>query len=164
MIRESWEPAGVPEPRQERLPATEDRAALRTQRQLDALKPGSAIRLYSLDGSYVSGSYDGRDSAHARVASDSSIVVPIENIIAMERRRPVTGQFGRKGLVVGALAGALGFGLPAAINCRERKHSTECDPLLASVLISFGVVSASYTGFIISSLYGSVTKQWQPYQ
>jgi hypothetical protein len=46
--RETWAAATVPTQRQERLPPSEARAALRTQLQLDALKPSRAIRLYAL--------------------------------------------------------------------------------------------------------------------
>jgi hypothetical protein len=163
---ESWAPATVPAQPQKQLPPTEDRSALRTQLQLDALKPSSAVRLFTRDGKYVSGSYDGHDAAHARVTGDSSIVVPIENVIAIAQQRPATGQFARAGLVIGALSGAVGFGILAAASegNRDDGQLVACPCGLGGMIptmVAFGAVSGGATGLMIGSLIGSVTKRWQ---
>jgi hypothetical protein len=154
--QERWAHSAVPSPNYQTLPTYEERLALLKRARLALFQQNDRIRLQTRDGKQTEGRYDGQIDDFVRIMGDSSYVVPINDVVAIFERRPLTGAWMRRGMLIGA---ALGLGTIAAAALSEGNDCSGSCVSTWSYTVSFGFVGA-LTGGTIGAIAGSHVKGW----
>ena len=158
--QERWAVATIPSATHIALPPTEARVALQTQVRLGLFRAGAAIRLRTHEGQQIEGRYDGQADGIVRVAGDSAYRVAVANVNEIFERRPLTGTWLRRGILIGA---ALGIATVAASASAQEKE--DCSPGFCAspwpYAVPFGL-SGAVAGGAIGAIVGSHVKGWRP--
>ena len=157
--KERWQSVPVPAGA-DVLPPPEVRAQLPVSMQLDSVPQGSPAQFRLFDGQRHSGSYAGHDAAYARLQGDSLLLLPITSIRQIALREKATITYGKRGLLIGALGGAIAMGV-IAWSDNECSGSCITGRDMMGLAVGMGTLLGGATGLLAGTLIGTTTNRWQ---